>query len=40
MEIMDFEWRQYDSDVIPSRFFGPPTEARRAAWDEIYDREL
>ncbi len=36
-EAMEFEWRQYDSDIIPPRYFGEPTEERRAVWELIHD---
>jgi hypothetical protein len=36
-EVMEFEWRQYDSDIIPPKYFGEPTDERRAVWELIYD---
>ncbi len=36
-EVMEFEWRQYDSDIIPLKYFGEPTDDRRAVWERIYD---
>lgn len=36
-EVMEFEWRQYDSDIIPPKYFGEPTDERRALWELIYD---
>lgn len=36
-EVMEFEWWQYDSDIIPLKYFGEPTDERRAVWELIYD---
>ena len=36
-EVMEFEWRQYDSDIIPPKYFGELSDERRAVWELIYD---
>ena len=39
IEVMEWEWRQYDSDIIPENLFGEPTEDRRAEWRPLFDRK-
>ncbi|SPQ23032.1 377f3cf2-a9fb-417e-8677-5f07cbadc8b1 [Thermothielavioides terrestris] len=33
---LEFEVRQYDSDLIPNELFGLPTQERRDAWDWLW----
>ncbi len=35
MDILEFEQRQYDSDVVPREYLGLRTEERRDAWDRL-----
>lgn len=40
MDILEFEWRQYDSAVIPQEYYGAPTDERREAWHELWASKL
>lgn len=39
MEDLVYEWRQYDSDLVPDEYFGPLTKERRARWYDFRERE-
>lgn len=39
MEGLVYEWRQYDSDLVPDNYFGPLTKERRARWYDFRERE-
>ncbi|KAI0151865.1 hypothetical protein GGR57DRAFT_513839 [Xylariaceae sp. FL1272] len=36
-EAMEFEWRQYDSDVVPPDLYGIPTQESRELWANAYN---
>jgi hypothetical protein len=39
MEDLVYEWRQYDSDLVPDEYFGPLTKERRARWYDFRERK-
>lgn len=39
MEDLEYEWKQYDSDIVPDEYFGPLTKERRALWYAFRERE-
>lgn len=40
IEPMEYEWRHYDSDLLPEDLYGgAPTKERRQVWRDLWDRE-
>ncbi|KAB8215519.1 hypothetical protein BDV33DRAFT_227529 [Aspergillus novoparasiticus] len=37
MEVVDYQWAQYDSDRLPADYAGPPTVTRETNWLNQYD---
>lgn len=38
--LVEYEWRQLDSEACPHEYCGPPSKEREDAWKWLWDRKL